>query len=204
MTTITAGKSTTTIIGEPVKQDPITNTIINIGNPILVEKTTEEIVDIHLTQGTAFEYSSAEGLLYKTDTGEPLSLLTSKAGQRVLDSMFVKKKFIPSILEDGAAKITGKESNTTVTKTENPKIIVIDGNETPAMDNIETTVINDKETTEKYSLWITVKNIGADGSPISLVDDQENSKVIIYRQDECLIPMGQVLTDSTQGGTDNE
>ena len=68
------------------------------------KKTTinQEVVNIVLAQQTSFEYSSAEGLLYDTSKGEPLSLLTSNEGKRVLKSMFVTKKFVPSILEDGA------------------------------------------------------------------------------------------------------
>lgn len=150
-----------------------------------MENTNEEIVDIRLTQGTPFEYSSAEGLLYKTDTREPLSLLTSNVGQRVLDSMFVKKKFVPSILEDGAVKIRKEKSNPIIT--EDPK--------TTTEGNIETTVItkivtiNDIETTVTYSLLITIKNTKDDGSEISLVDNDGKSKITVYRQDKCLIPM---------------
>ena len=68
------------------------------------KKTTinQEVVNIVLAQQTSFEYSSAEGLLYDTSKGEPLSLLTSNEGERVLKSMFVTKKFVPSVLEDGA------------------------------------------------------------------------------------------------------
>ena len=101
----------------------------------------EEIVNITLTQSTSFEYSSAEGLLYDTSKGEPLSLLTSNEGKRVLKSMFVKKKFIPAVLEDGASG---------------------------------------------YSLYLQVTgNAG---------------QITVYRQDKCLIPMGEILTSSTQGG----
>ena len=102
----------------------------------------EEAVNITLTQSTSFEYSSAEGLLYDTSKGEPLSLLTSNEGKRVLKSMLVKKKFVPAVLEDGASG---------------------------------------------YSLYLNIT-----GSA---------TQITVYRQDKCLIPMGQILTTQTQGGT---
>ena len=107
------------------------------------QKTTinQEVVNIVLAQQTSFEYSSAEGLLYDTSKGEPLSLLTSNEGERVLKSMFVTKKFVPSILEDGA---------------------------------------------NEYSLYLQIAGSAA--------------KITVYRQDKCLIPMGEVLTSPTQGG----
>ena len=102
------------------------------------KKTTinQEVVNIVLAQQTSFEYSSAEGLLYDTSKGEPLSLLTSKEGERVLKSMFVTKKFVPSILEDGA---------------------------------------------NEYSLYLQIAGSAA--------------KITVYRQDKCLIPMGEVLSN---------
>ena len=107
------------------------------------QKTTinQEVVNIVLAQQTSFEYSSAEGLLYDTSKGEPLSLLTSNEGERVLKSMFVTKKFVPSVLEDGA---------------------------------------------NEYSLYLQIAGSAA--------------KITVYRQDKCLIPMGEVLTSPTQGG----
>ena len=110
----------------------------------------EEIVNITLTQSTSFEYSSAEGLLYDTSKGEPLSLLTSNEGKRVLKSMLVKKKFVPAVLEDGASG---------------------------------------------YSLYLNIT-----GSAIQTTGDNP-TQITVYRQDKCLIPMGQILTSSTQGGT---
>ena len=102
------------------------------------KKTTinQEVVNIVLAQQTSFEYSSAEGLLYDTSKGEPLSLLTSNEGERVLKSMFVTKKFVPSILEDGA---------------------------------------------NEYSLYLQIAGSAA--------------KITVYRQDKCLIPMGEVLSN---------
>ena len=102
------------------------------------QKTTinQEVVNIVLAQQTSFEYSSAEGLLYDTSKGEPLSLLTSNEGERVLKSMFVTKKFVPSILEDGA---------------------------------------------NEYSLYLQIAGSAA--------------KITVYRQDKCLIPMGEVLSN---------
>ena len=102
------------------------------------QKTTinQEVVNIVLAQQTSFEYSSAEGLLYDTSKGEPLSLLTSNEGERVLKSMFVTKKFVPSVLEDGA---------------------------------------------NEYSLYLQIA-----GSA---------EKITVYRQDKCLIPMGEVLSN---------
>lgn len=102
------------------------------------KKTTinQEVVNIVLAQQTSFEYSSAEGLLYDTSKGEPLSLLTSNEGERVLKSMFVTKKFVPSILEDGA---------------------------------------------NEYSLYLQIAGSAA--------------KITVYRQDKCLIPMGEVLNN---------
>lgn len=111
----------------------------------------EEIVNITLTQSTSFEYSSAEGLLYDTSKGEPLSLLTSNEGKRVLKSMLVKKKFVPAVLEDGASG---------------------------------------------YSLYLNIT-----GSAIKTTGD-DATQITVYRQDKCLIPMGQILTSTTQGGTD--
>ena len=147
-----------------------------------------------LEQGINFEYSSAEGLLYKTDTQEPLSLLTSNAGQRILESMLVFKKFIPSILEDGAIKtITKEKSNPRITES-GPEIT-----ETGSV-TTKTTEIDDIETIMGHALEITVQNIGEDGSEISLGANSNNSKVMIYRQDKCLIPMGEILTNPTQGG----
>ena len=102
------------------------------------QKTTinQEVVNIVLAQQTSFEYSSAEGLLYDTSKGEPLSLLTSNEGERVLKSMFVTKKFVPSVLEDGA---------------------------------------------NEYSLYLQIAGSAA--------------KITVYRQDKCLIPMGEVLSN---------
>lgn len=102
------------------------------------KKTTinQEVVNIVLAQQTSFEYSSAEGLLYDTSKGEPLSLLTSNEGERVLKSMFVTKKFVPSVLEDGA---------------------------------------------NEYSLYLQIAGSAA--------------KITVYRQDKCLIPMGEVLSN---------
>ena len=102
------------------------------------QKTTinQEVVNIFLAQQTSFEYSSAEGLLYDTSKGEPLSLLTSNEGERVLKSMFVTKKFVPSVLEDGA---------------------------------------------NEYSLYLQIAGSAA--------------KITVYRQDKCLIPMGEVLSN---------
>ena len=102
------------------------------------QKTTinQEVVNIVLAQQTSFEYSSAEGLLYDTSKGEPLSLLTSNEGERVLKSMFVTKKFVPSVLEDGA---------------------------------------------NEYSLYLQIAGSAA--------------KITVYRQDKCLIPMGEVLNN---------
>lgn len=110
----------------------------------------EEIVNITLTQSTSFEYSSAEGLLYDTSKGEPLSLLTSNEGKRVLKSMLVKKKFVPAVLEDGASG---------------------------------------------YSLYLNIT-----GSAIQTTGD-DATQITVYRQDKCLIPMGQILTTQAQGGT---
>lgn len=109
-------------------------------NSLPTDAKWEEVVNIVLTQPTSFEYSSAEGLLYDTSKGGPLSLLTSNEGERVLKSMLVKKKFIPAVLEDGA---------------------------------------------RGYSLYLQVT--GA-------------TQITVYRQDKCLIPMGEVLTSPTQGG----
>lgn len=102
----------------------------------------QEVVNIVLTQRTSFEYSSAEGLLYDVSKGEPLSLLTSNDGERVLTSMLVTKKFVPSVLEDNA-----------------------DG----------------------YILYLLITSDAA-------------ATITVYRQDKCLIPMGEILTSSIQGG----
>lgn len=120
-----------------------------LGTALPDNPSWQEVVNITLTQSTSFEYSSAEGLLYDTSKGEPLSLLTSNEGKRVLKSMFVTKKFVPSILEDGA---------------------------------------------DRYILYIKIDNIKID-------EEQNNPTITVYRQDKCLIPMGQILTTQTQGGT---
>lgn len=101
-----------------------------------VTTINQEVVNIVLAQQSSFEYSSAEGLLYDTSKGEPLSLLTSDGGERVLKSMFVTKKFVPSVLEDGASG---------------------------------------------YSLYLQITGSAA--------------KITVYRQDKCLIPMGEVLSN---------
>ena len=194
-TTTTVDGVSTTLKGEPIVV--VSEPIITIINTTPVGKT-EDIVNIRLTQdleqGINFEYSSAEGLLYKTDTQEPLSLLTSNVGQRILESMLVFKKFIPSILEDGAIKtITKEKSNPRITES-GPEIT-----ETGSV-TTKTTEIDDIETIMGHALEITVQNIGEDGSEISLGANSNNSKVMIYRQDKCLIPMGEILTNPTQGG----
>lgn len=194
-TTTTVDGVSTTIIEEPVVV--VSKPVITIINKTPIGKT-EDIVNIRLTQdleqGINFEYSSAEGLLYRTDTQEPLSLLTSNAGQRILESMLVFKKFIPSILEDGAIKtITKEKSDPRITES-GPEIT-----ETGSV-TTKTTEIDDIETIVGHALEITIQNIGEDGSEISL-GDNSNSKVMIYRQDKCLIPMGEILTSSIQGGT---
>ena len=90
-----------------------------LGTALPNNPSWQEVVNITLTQSTSFEYSSAEGLLYDTSKGEPLSLLTSNEGKRVLKSMLVKKKFVPAVLEDGASgyslyiNITGSAIQTT-------------------------------------------------------------------------------------------
>ena len=121
-----------------------------LGTALPNNPSWQEIVNITLTQSTSFEYSSAEGLLYDTSKGEPLSLLTSNEGKRVLKSMLVKKKFVPAVLEDGASG---------------------------------------------YSLYLNIT-----GSAIQTTGDNP-TQITVYRQDKCLIPMGQILTSSTQGGT---
>ena len=195
-TTTTVDGVSTTLKGEPVVV--VSEPIITIINTTPVGRT-EDIVNIRLTQdleqGINFEYSSAEGLLYRTDTQEPLSLLTSNAGQRILESMLVFKKFIPSILEDGAKKTITKEKSSPRITESGPEIT-----ETGSV-TTKTTEIDDIETIVGHALEITIQNIGEDGSEISL-GDNNNNKVMIYRQDKCLIPMGEILTTSTQGGTD--
>ena len=124
-----------------------------LGTALPNNPSWQEIVNITLTQSTSFEYSSAEGLLYDTSKGEPLSLLTSNEGKRVLKSMLVKKKFVPAVLEDGA---------------------------------------------NGYSLYLNIT-----GSAIQTTGDNP-TQITVYRQDKCLIPMGQILTSSTQGGANNE
>ena len=121
-----------------------------LGTALPNNPSWQEVVNITLTQSTSFEYSSAEGLLYDTSKGEPLSLLTSNEGKRVLKSMLVKKKFVPAVLEDGASG---------------------------------------------YSLYLNIT-----GSAIQTTGDNP-TQITVYRQDKCLIPMGQILTSSTQGGT---
>ena len=121
-----------------------------LGTALPNNPSWQEIVNITLTQSTSFEYSSAEGLLYDTSKGEPLSLLTSNEGKRVLKSMLVKKKFVPAVLEDGASG---------------------------------------------YSLYLNIT-----GSAIQTTGNNP-TQITVYRQDKCLIPMGQILTSSTQGGT---
>ena len=199
-TTTTTEKTITTktpVEGSPTEEPVITESEpILIGDPVtttntITTKKDEEIVNIRLTQGTAFEYSSAEGLLYKTDTGEPLSLLTSNAGQRVLESMLVVKKFIPSILEDGAGIKNIKKKNERFSDSQpNPK--TENGITTSVI--TRTTEIDDIETIIEYSFLITIKNT-KNGTELPLVDSNNNSKITVYRQDKCLIPMA-------QGGTD--
>lgn len=203
--TTTDGGSTTTI-EEFIDDKPIVSTLPPVIESGPEEGTNEEIVNIHLTQGTAFEYSSAEGILYKTDTGEPLSLLTSNAGQRVLRSMFVTKKFTPSILDDGAVKIKRETSSPKITEGD-PKFERKENAETHEIIETTTTIqtieVDDKETTIEYNLWITIQNTKGEDN-ISLVYSDDKSKITIYRQDKCLIPMGQILTNPALGGTDNE
>lgn len=122
-----------------------------LGTALPNNPSWQEIVNITLTQSTSFEYSSAEGLLYDTSKGEPLSLLTSNEGKRVLKSMLVKKKFVPAVLEDGASG---------------------------------------------YSLYLNIT-----GSAIQTTGDNP-TQITVYRQDKCLIPMGQILTSTIQGGAD--
>lgn len=124
-----------------------------LGTALPNNPSWQEVVNITLTQSTSFEYSSAEGLLYDTSKGEPLSLLTSNEGKRVLKSMLVKKKFVPAVLEDGASG---------------------------------------------YSLYLNIT-----GSTIQTTGDNP-TQITVYRQDKCLIPMGQILTSTTQGGANNE
>ena len=124
-----------------------------LGTALPNNPSWQEIVNITLIQSTSFEYSSAEGLLYDTSKGEPLSLLTSNEGKRVLKSMLVKKKFVPAVLEDGASG---------------------------------------------YSLYLNIT-----GSAIQTTGDNP-TQITVYRQDKCLIPMGQILTSTTQGGANNE
>lgn len=63
-------------------------------------------------------------------------MLTSNEGERVLKSMFVTKKFVPSVLEDGA---------------------------------------------NEYSLYLQITGSAA--------------KITVYRQDKCLVSMGEVLSN---------
>lgn len=200
--TTTTEKTITTTTKAPVEGSPTEEPVITeseptlIGDPItttdtITTKKDEEIVNIRLTQGTAFEYSSAEGLLYKTDTGEPLSLLTSNAGQRVLESMLVVKKFIPSILEDGAGIKNIKKKNERFSDSQ-PNSNTENGITTSVI--TRTTEIDDIETIIEYSFLITIKNT-KNGAELLLVDSNNNSKITVYRQDKCLIPMA-------QGGTD--
>lgn len=114
------------------------------------------MVNIVLTQKTSFEYSSTEGLLYDVSKGEPLSLLTSNDGNRVLTSMLVNKKFVPSVLEDNADGYNLYLQTTSGTET--------------TTDSTETTTDN-TETTDSAA------------------------KITVYRQDKCLIPMGEVLSN---------
>ena len=201
-TTTTTEKTITTTTKAPVEGSPTEEPVITeseltlIGDPVrtidtITTKKDEEIVNIRLTQGTAFEYSSAEGLLYKTDTGEPLSLLTSNAGQRVLESMLVVKKFIPSILEDGAGIKNIKKKSERFSDSQ-PNSKTEDGVTTSII--TRTTKIDNIETIIEYSFLITIKNT-KNGTELPLVDSNNNSKITVYRQDKCLIPM-------TQGGTD--
>ena len=197
-TTTTTEKTITTTTKTPVEGSPTEEPVITeseptlIGDPItttdtITTKKDEEIVNIRLTQGTAFEYSSAEGLLYKTDTGEPLSLLTSNAGQRVLESMLVVKKFIPSILEDGAGIKNIKKKSERFSDSQ-PNSKTEDGVTTSVI--TRTTEIDDIETIIEYSFLITIKNT-KNGAELPLVDSNNNSKITVYRQDKCLIPMAQ-------------
>ena len=197
-TTTTTEKTITTTTKVPVEGSPTEEPVITeseptlIGDPVITTDTIttkkdEEIVNIRLTQGTAFEYSSAEGLLYKTDTGEPLSLLTSNAGQRVLESMLVIKKFIPSILEDGAGIKNIKKKSERFSDSQ-PNSKTEDGVTTSVI--TRTTEIDDIETIIEYSFLITIKNT-KNGAELPLVDSNNNSKITVYRQDKCLIPMAQ-------------
>ena len=175
-TTTTTEKTITTTTKVPVEGSPTEEPVITeseptlIGDPVITTDTIttkkdEEIVNIRLTQGTAFEYSSAEGLLYKTDTGEPLSLLTSNAGQRVLESMLVIKKFIPSILEDGAGIKNIKKKSERFSDSQ-PNSKTEDG-------------------ASGYSLYLNIT-----GSAIQTTGDNP-TQITVYRQDKCLIPMAQ-------------
>ena len=197
-TTTTTEKTITTTTKVSVEGSPTEEPVITeseptlIGDPVITTDTIttkkdEEIVNIRLTQGTAFEYSSAEGLLYKTDTGEPLSLLTSNAGQRVLESMLVIKKFIPSILEDGAGIKNIKKKSERFSDSQ-PNSKTEDGVTTSVI--TRTTEIDDIETIIEYSFLITIKNT-KNGAELPLVDSNNNSKITVYRQDKCLIPMAQ-------------
>lgn len=47
-----------------------------------------------------------------------------------------------------------------------------------------------------YSLYLNIT-----GSAIKTTGD-DATQITVYRQDKCLIPMGQILTSTTQGGTD--
>ena len=187
-TTTTVDGVSTTLKGEPVVV--VSEPIITIINTTPVGKT-EDIVNIRLTQdleqGINFEYSSAEGLLYKTDTQEPLSLLTSNAGQRILESMLVFKKFIPSILEDGAGIKNIKKKSERFSDSQ-PNSKTEDGVTTSVI--TRTTEIDDIETIIEYSFLITIKNT-KNGAELPLVDSNNNSKITVYRQDKCLIPMAQ-------------
>lgn len=129
-----------------------------LGRTLSNNPSWQEAVNIVLTQPTSFEYSSAEGLLYDTSKGEPLSLLTSYNGNRVLRSMLINKKFVPSILEDNASGYTLY---------------------------LQATGTAIKNTTEETTQDTT----------------DDTTRITVYRQDKCLIPMGEILTSSVQGGT---